>query len=188
MLAVRLVVPHPTDPTLALVPLTRGMWAVIDAAHATEVGRFNWSAHKPPPGNAWYASTNHNETGGRGRTMSLHRFIAKLCGISLTRQVDHKNGNGLDCRALNLRPSTKATNAWNRGIDRNNTSGIKGVHFEAQTKKWRAEIWVNKTHIRLGRFESKEEAAAVIADARVKLHGEFANDGHTWVHRPSITG
>lgn len=36
VIPLRKIVPHPTDPSLALVPLTRGLWAVIDAAFAEE--------------------------------------------------------------------------------------------------------------------------------------------------------
>jgi hypothetical protein len=176
--AVRAIAPHPLNPALALVPLTRGMWAVIDSAHAGDVGRFNWYALKGTK--TYYAETNHDEVGVDRDQMSLHRFVAKLAGLDVTRQIDHKNGDGLDCRTANLRPCTKATNAWNRPLDRNNRSGIKGVHFEAFTGKWRAEIWVNKAHYRLGRFASKDEAAQAIAKARAEHHGEFANDGHAW--------
>lgn len=169
----RKLVPHPTDHSLALVPLTQGKWAVIDAAYSAQVGRFNWFANK---GNkTCYAGTNHPLEDGSGRQfMGLHRFIAKLGGMPTADLIDHKNMNGLDCRLSNLRPSTKSTNARNRGIDKNNTSGVKGVHFEAQTGKWRAELWVDNKHLRLGRFESKDDAASAVAEARTKYHGEFA--------------
>jgi hypothetical protein len=82
-----------------------------------------------------------------------------------------------DCRTQNLRPATKAQNQWNRKLCTRNTSGVKGVHFEAQTQRWRAEIWVNNKHLRLGRFDTIDEAAAAVTAARVQLHGEFANHG-----------
>jgi hypothetical protein len=159
---------------LVLVELTQGHWAVIDAADADEVSRYNWFAAKPKGSKTFYAGTGHDLLGTGKRRTWLHRFIASLHGIDLSGLIDHKNVNGLDCRQSNIRPATKATNARNRGIDRNNTSGVKGVHFEASTQKWRAEIWVDKRHIRLGRFDTLEEAAAVIAVARREHHGEFA--------------
>ena len=69
------------------------------------------------------------------------------------------------------------TNAQNRGIDRNNTSGVKGVHYEAYTGRWRVDLWVNKKHLRLGRYTTLEEAERVVRQARIEHHGAFANDG-----------
>lgn len=173
--ALRPIKPHPSDPTLALVELTHGRWAVIDAAYVIEVGQFNWSAVRAQNG-SWYANRNMDD-GDPSFLRSLHRFVAHLAGLDLSRDIDHRDGNGLDCRRLNLRPATKAQNQWNRHSLTNNTSGVKGVHFEAFTRKYRAEIWVNKKHLRLGRFDTLEEAAAVVAATRRSVHGEFANDG-----------
>ena len=164
--AKRPVVPHPLNPSLALVQLTRGYWAVIDAAYSAEVARSNWSA--TVVSKTVYASTNFPEK------ISLHRFIARLSGMDISGLIDHRNCNGLDCRSSNLRPATKATNAQNRGLDRSNASGVKGVHFENYTGKWRAEVWAHGKHLRLGRFATLEEAAVVASAARTEHHGEFA--------------
>jgi hypothetical protein len=177
MRVLRQIVPHSSDPSLALVPLTRGMWATIDAAFSEQVGRFNWSASKPGGCKVFYARTNHDPLGRGRRGESLHRFVAALAGINVGVLVDHENGNGLDCRAANLRSATKATNARNRGIDRNNSTDVKGVHFESCTGRYRAEIWVDNRHLRLGRYDTLVEAEAVILAARKEYHGEFANAG-----------
>ncbi len=177
MIPIRDILPHP-DSNLALVQLTKGFFAIIDACYADPIGKFNWFENSCTSKYKHYASTNHDPILGREDvSTSLHRYVAFLHGMDISGLVDHRDGNGLDCRFSNLRPATKATNAWNRGIDSNNTSGVKGVHFEAFTGRWRAEIWVNKKHLRLGRFASKEQAATVIARARREFHGEFANSG-----------
>lgn len=170
----RPVRPHPTDLTLSLVELTQGKWAVIDAADAVEVGKFNWAARQYPNGD-WYAILSGKAS--PGQHSSLHRLVADLHGRDVSNDVDHKNGNGLDCRLFNLRPATKAQNQWNRFSMKQNSTGVKGVHFETFTGRYRAEIWVNKKHLRLGRFDTLEEAAAIVAAARRSVHGEFANDG-----------
>jgi hypothetical protein len=168
--------PHPTDPTLALVELTQRRWAVIDAADAIAVGKFNWAARQYDDG-SWYAIRSgkicKNEPG------SLHRLIASLHGFDMSHDIDHKDGNGLDCRQFNLRPATKAQNQWNRFSLKRNKTGVKGVHLESQTGRYRAEIWVNKKHLRLGRFDTLAEAKAVIIASRQAVHGEFANNGKT---------
>lgn len=162
----RAIVPHPSDPSLALVPLTRGYWATIDAADAIAVGTRNWAAHGS--GRKFYAF------GGREL---LHRFIATLAGLSLDRDIDHRNGNGLDCRRQNLRPATHAQNMQNARRPSHNTSGIKGVQWHVGTSRWRATIHANGRTHHVGLFASIDDAAAAVRVAREQLHGEFANHG-----------
>jgi hypothetical protein len=50
---------------------------------------------------------------------------------------------------------------------------VKGVYFDASRDRWATEIKVDKTKIYLGRFLTKEEAAAAYAEASRKYHGEF---------------
>lgn len=135
---------HPTDPTLSLVELTQGKWAVIDAADAPIVGRFNWCARLCETG-MWYALRSGRTPSGEPG--SLHRMIAEIHGIDMNHDIDHKDGNGLDCRQFNLRPATKAQNQWNRFSLANNSTGVKVFHFEAFTGRYRAEVWVNKKHL-----------------------------------------
>lgn len=58
----------------------------------------------------------------------------------------------------------------NQGVRKDNTSGTKGVYWYKSTKKWRAEITVNKERINLGTFETKEEAIQARREAEVKYH------------------
>lgn len=64
-------------------------------------------------------------------------------------------------------------------IRSDNLSGIKGVFFDKRTKSetWIAQIYVRGKQIYLGRFRTKEEAAAAYAAAAEKYHGEYANLG-----------
>lgn len=64
----------------------------------------------------------------------------------------------------NLRFATKMQNQPNAGISRNNTSGYRGVSWDAKCGKWRAQIRVQKKLIHLGLFSSTE-AAAIARDA-----------------------
>lgn len=59
-------------------------------------------------------------------------------------------------------------------LNRNNKSGHKGVCFDA-SKKWSAEIIRGGKKIRLGKFESKDEAAFAYAEAERKFieHGSL---------------
>lgn len=72
--------------------------------------------------------------------------------------VDHKNGNGLDCRRDNLRVCTHSQNMKNRKKHRRNggeaSSKYKGVSKSG--KKWRASITCDRVIYRLGMFFCEE--------------------------------
>jgi hypothetical protein len=172
----RPVRPHPTDQTLALVELTRGRWAVIDAADARDVGQFNWFTGSP------YALRTRRRSelvDGGALTEYLHVRIARNAGMPSVEEVDHRNGTELDCRRSNLRPATHGENGCNRRLTARNSSGVKGVSWDARRGKWWAEVSVNRKRRRLGRFDSLEAAKAAVIAARSEMHGEFANHGHT---------
>lgn len=82
--------------------------------------------------------------------------------------------NALDNRRANLRLATKSQNQMNRRIQRNNTSGFKGVHLFKRTGKFRAYIMVQGKEKHLGYFATAEEAHVAYVKAAVEIHGEFA--------------
>jgi hypothetical protein len=86
--------------------------------------------------------------------------------------IDHEDTDGLNNKWANLRPATNVQNGQNRRLNKNNKSGVKGVHRKGDY--WRAVITVNKTPIRLGTYELLEDAAAVVSAARQHYHADFA--------------
>lgn len=62
----------------------------------------------------------------------------------------------------------------NRHLHSNSTSGIKGVSYNKNERKWDAYIMADKKFTLLGRFKDRETAASIVAEARSKLHGAFA--------------
>jgi hypothetical protein len=104
-----------------------------------------------------------------------HRLIWKIVtGSDPSAQVDHIDGDRLNNRWANLRPATNGQNLWNAKRRADNRSGVKGVSWDAQQKKWAANITINRKLRRLGRFSSVAEAAEVVNAERIRLHGEFA--------------
>ena len=91
-------------------------------------------------------------------------------------QLDHINGDRLDNRWCNLREATRRENMRNVGLQKNNTSGYKGVH-QRENGKWRAVICVDLVQRNVGQFDTPEEAYKAYCDAADRLHGEFANHG-----------
>ena len=88
--------------------------------------------------------------------------------------VDHINGNGLDNRRSNLRVCTRSENGMNRGKNKNNKSGYKGVAWHEKAKLWRATLGLKGKIIHLGDFADKSEAYRAYVEACKKYHKEFA--------------
>ena len=101
--------------------------------------------------------------------ITLHRF---LMGMPQGKYVDHVNGDTLDNRRSNLRICSNAANLRNGSIRTNNKSGITGVRYQADRKKWEAGIKVNYKRISLGRYKTKEEAI----EARKQAEARYFND------------
>lgn len=152
------------------IPLTRGQTAIVDLADA-EVGQINWNASRTRIGK-WYAVRQGRRFGQSG-TLPLHRLIATRAGLVIEgKEVDHIDGDGLNCRRSNLRPASRGENKQNQGPNSRNTSGHKGVSWYKGA--WVAEISVNNRKMYLGRFANIDDAIRVYADAACQYHGEFA--------------
>lgn len=87
--------------------------------------------------------------------------------------IDHKNMNSVDNRWENLRQADHAKNAMNTGIRKDNTSGYKGVAWDARVCKWRADIKVCGKRKHLGMFSLPEVAHEAYKQAAKKYFGEF---------------
>lgn len=88
--------------------------------------------------------------------------------------IDHRDLNRKNNKWENLREADKSKNGANCRAYSHNKSGIKGVSLCKKTGRWRADITKNGKGRLLGRFGTKEAAAAAYASAARELHGEFA--------------
>lgn len=87
-------------------------------------------------------------------------------------RLDHRDGDFTNNRMVNLRRASHSQNMANRKLNKNSTTGFKGV-----TKRGdRFLAYVNKDGQRhwLGYFPTAAEAHAAYVAAAQKLHGEFA--------------
>lgn len=121
--------------------------------------------------------TSYVEVRHRGKWYLAHRLaFAIVEGAWPEQLVDHINGNGIDNRWANLRKATTAQNARNRKTPSTNTTGHRGVVAVTRFGQvgYEARIKVNGKVIELGRFKSKQEAAAAYLRGQAEHHGEFS--------------
>lgn len=109
------------------------------------------------------------------KQIKMHRCIMGVFDPAIL--VDHINGNTLDNRKENLRTCTRRENCRHRTkLAKNNTSGIHGVYWHTEKKKWQAKIKVNYKHKHLGYFITKEDAGRARKEAEIKYFGEFRSE------------
>lgn len=106
-----------------------------------------------------------------GKSYRVHRLVFLYHHGYMPIQVDHIDGNRMNNKIENLRDATSSQNNQNRKAT--SSSGVKGVVWHKQSKKWVASICVNRKSVHLGSFLSIEEAALVANRARKLAHGEF---------------
>lgn len=152
------------DETIARIPLSRGMFAIVDRVDLHLVRGRKW--HACERNRVWYASSYAS------KPPLMHRLILDA---PENVKVDHRDGDGLNNTRANLRLATHAENMRNSRLKVSNTSGFRGVYFHKQRGKWRATIRAGARRLSLGMFDTAEEAAIAYDRAAVIEHGEFAS-------------
>ena len=89
-------------------------------------------------------------------------------------EIDHVDNNRSNNRLSNLREATVTQNKGNVGILPSNTSGFKGVSFDASRSRYRAQIYINGTRKRLGDFKDPIQAAMSYDEYAIRHWGQFA--------------
>lgn len=90
------------------------------------------------------------------------------------KEIDHINQNPSDNRICNLRECTHSQNLANVGLLSNNTSGLRGVYWQKQKERWRAQIKIKQKSFHLGLFTCKYEAARAYNEKALEFFGKFA--------------
>lgn len=152
------------------IPLTKGYVAIIDDEDA-HLAALRWHAHVMP-GKAVYARRTAHADGTKKNVM-LHRVIMNAAPGE---PVDHRDGDGLNCRRGNLRIVTASENCMNRRGPRsdNRFSPYLGVYYSERMDRYLAKI--GRTH--LGTFKTPEEANEARLAAEIKLWGVQPRRAH----------
>ena len=116
-----------------------------------------------------------------GTTYWQHRVVYSMyydVELNSNEQIDHVNQNKSDNSPKNLRVATPSQNQHNKKIQKNNTSGHKGICYDKKRNKWRCYVNVDGKKHSLGRFEFKEDAIIAISSAHKLLHKDFNGAAH----------
>ena len=107
-------------------------------------------------------------------SICMHQLINKTPKGMYTDHIVPENT--LDNRRSNLRTCTNQQNCANRGINKNNTHGFKGVTYDGRRKNspWTARIGYKGKRIYIGNYKTLEEAAMAVDKKAIELNGEFA--------------
>lgn len=125
--------------------------AIIDTDSATMVMNHKWSL------------TSRGYVINWTKRLFLHHLVI---GRNVNMVVDHINRNKLDNRRSNLRHVPQRINCLNCKISKNSKSGINGVYFRKDIKKWCAQIKIKYKSINIGCFNNLEDAK------KARLHAE----------------
>lgn len=155
---------------MKMIPLSGlvgyGRYAIVDDDVFDYLSQFMWSMD-----NYGYANraTKLEKNIWRPRRMH-HDIIPNKKG----QIVDHKNRNRLDNRRDNLRVCNSKESIRNRGLNKNNSTGYKGVYLNKKKNKYQAYITVDRVHIYLGAYDNPIDAAKAYDRSATDNFGEFA--------------
>ena len=139
----------------------KGKVALVDDEDYERVSVLKWRASAP--------KQNRGTSYARsGRCSLMHRLVLGLSEDDP--HVDHKNGDGLDNRRMNLRVATVSQNAGNRPPGSNNSTGYRGVCFRRKEGTFQAQLAKQA----LGQYDTAEDAARAYDIAAREHFGEFA--------------
>lgn len=148
-------------------------YTVVDAADADFVNQWTWRLET---NGRWtpYAGRNERPGGRKGKLLriKLHRALLGL-EHGNPMQVDHRDGDGLNNRRVNLRTVTHIENMQNRRDQRDGphgrTSRHHGVSWSTSKQKWIVQVTVNGARFYCGGFTDEQQAARVAKAVRACL-------------------
>ncbi len=156
-------VPDPADDEVRYIPLTKGLFATVDAADYEWLSQYKWTALVT--GGKVYAIRSE-----KSMTILMHRQIMNPPRGMV---IDHINGNGANNCRCNLRTCTCQQNLCNTR-PRGGRSKYKGVRYDKRRNKWIAEIYHKGKRYYLGSFDNEIEAARAYDAKAADLFGPYA--------------
>ena len=113
----------------------------------------------------------------KGRFFTGNKVPISITSFLLNPQkgevIDHIDNNPANNCKNNLRITTQGKNVINKNLMSNNTSGVAGVSWDKERKKWAVEIRMNGIRCHLKRWDNINDAVYVRYYAELKLFKEF---------------
>jgi hypothetical protein len=137
---------------------------------------WKWTAYVMPFG--------YGQFGLKGRTVLAHRFAyeATIGTIPAGKELDHICFNRICVRPDHLRLVSRKQNSEHRrgALSNNKSSGIRGVYWREDCKKWEVKVGHNRKSHHFGLFASIAEAEAVAIAKRIELftHNDVDRQGN----------
>ncbi len=159
--------PQPPNNEIRYIALTKGLFAIVDAADYEWLSQYTW--HATCTRGRYYAATVID-----GKSISMHRMIMNPPPGKVT---DHKDGHGLNNCRTNLRNCTSEQNRHNTRPSRKKSSQYIGVY--RRSDKWIFKITHKGQYFYGGPFDTEIEAAKARDQKARALFGEYA-----WLNFP----
>jgi len=118
------------------------------------------------------------------KIVKLHRIVMHV--TEKTIQVDHIYHIRHDNRKTQLRIVSNSQNCMNKGLRKDNTSGVAGVCWQENEGCWRVQIQINKVKTYIGKFTNFEDAVKIRKEAEEKYYGQYSYDNSMLNKNPSI--
>lgn len=139
---------------------------ILDDAGLKLYNRYPWYVGKQ--GNGYYLiRTDKNKT---------VRFHREIMSAKKGQEIDHISRDTLDNRKCNLRIVTSSQNNMNSGMQKNNSSGHRGVFWYKRSNKWRVQIRLNSKLYHLGYFTDYTLACQTYDGKAKELFGEYLGE------------
>lgn len=156
---------------------------LVDDEDYDRLIQYSWGVLKCKTSDTLYVKARYVSKEQPRKYYSIHRFILGIDDPKIF--VDHRDGNGLNNQKSNLRIATNRDNCRNRGKQKNNTSGFKGVVVVTarQGVPYKTPSYIVAFHIREGAdrkcvfrqtFKDPVIAALKYNELARQYHGEFA--------------
>lgn len=147
------------------IPVTGGKYALVDDEDFEFLMQWKWE--ETPNG---YARRNESKTTLSRRVKQTKFYMHRVVNSTPKgMDTDHINRNKLDNRKCNLRMVTRSENMRNTGLQRNNTSGYKGISWDKKRLLWESHIKNNDKKLFLGRYKKLADAIIVRKQAEERL-------------------
>ena len=155
------------------IPLTQGMFAVVDDADFPSLIQHRWFPHKSNR-NVYAVRSAYNGIRQHSKLILMHR---EILGFPNGLVVDHINGDGLLNTRENLRAISNRENSFNRRFTasprlQGKSSAYKGVY--RRKDKWVAQIETCGKKFHIGTFLEENDAALAYNESAKKYFGEYA--------------